>query len=1307
MKDLILNHNHAFDCSCVDCNAQVETKRPLVHLHLHTGYSTLDGAAKPIEYVNKAKEYGHPAIAITDHGQPAGILKFYETLKKNGVKPILGEEFYAVIDNTMRIPQRNRDLEFRDKHQSVFIANKEGYVNYNELNYLAFTEGYYFKPRITFEQLFSHSKGLIVTTGCAGSLFNQFINAGRINEAEEWLLRFKREFPNEGQLWVEIMMNEITDLEKFGMNQIEINKGIIKLANKHNLPIILTGDVHYANKDGSKLQNIVINVARGGKDTGAGDFLHAKHLYYHSAEDFFWMNKEFGYNYSNKFMTEVLDNTLKFQQYINFDFDFNTFNYPKYKNQDIKTQALDNKVVLKKMALKGLSRVLNQESFTEEEEQKYYDQLMYELDVINTKGYESYFLLYQDIVNHFVNKGHIIGCGRGSAAGSLLSYVLNITTIDPIKHGLYFDRFLNNNRNSPPDIDSDWPQGLRSEVVEYLKSVYGNTNVIGVGTHMIYQIKSAFADVLRGLGEDVGRDSIWAREITKLPRFDEAEDLTHFFAQRIEKNELSQAAIDWLVDKEEKGIFDLVNSLTGQCRQIGTHAGGIVVTEKPLWNYIPVTRAGKDGIVSAFSESDGSDKHLSALGLLKLDILGLSTLNILKGVIDLVKLNENRDITNEITKLNLDDPKLFQLFKKGNNFGIFQMEKIDGLLKEIPVDCFEDISALNAINRPGPLEIFGKLYGKWKKMTIAGDFNALYKEAKYPKLDFMRKATEKSYGCLIYQEQLMQMLVEGAGFNLGEADDFRRVVTRPSDHPKYYEFEIGLKKVTEGMIKSGYNKKDVDYFIDYVKGVTGYSFCLSYNHTVNSLTRGTIDIGDVKIGEQILCYDVDNKEDVYNEVSNIFYNGKKELYKVTLDNGKTIECTLDHKLLCDDDQMRTTNLIFSEKLNLFDLSTIISLDCIGVQDCVDLEINHPDHNYYANGVVVSNCRSHSICYAYIAAQCLYAKCYYKEYFYASLLNYEDKDNYQSVINDAIANNVKIKAPSFLYSNYESNVVIDKEGNKILYLGFKMIDGFGESAWESIKDFRLNNPNPSMETILSYKYKKLNGTNFDNLVKVGAFDDFDEDRNRLLKSRELFTDERIEKWFSFKQAKLRLSDSKFPESLKQNFDTYKVVEILESIDNKEDLESKPWLKLILKLLPYLPVKRQSDKSLIKMTETILGISLTEGLKFKEMELFLQDRLGDEFDKIKKISNYEKEDPSYQKYYAKVVKADEATTSTGKIYWKLRLHDGKKELTAMVWDNTMDFQKGQIWLLKGKLDDKYGTFNVKVDNTMTCVNLEEFL
>lgn len=1177
MTDLILNHNHAFDCSCMDCNAPLAEKRPMVHLHLHTSYSTLDGAGKASEYAAKAKEYDHPAIAITDHGNPAGILRFYDTLKKSGIKPILGEEFYAVIDPTLRIPQRNRDLEFRDKHQSVFIANQEGYVNFNELNYLAFTEGYYFKPRISFEQLFAHSKGLIVTTGCAGSLFNQFINAGRINEAEEWLLKFKREFPNEGQFWVEIMMNEITDMDKFGMNQIEINKQIIKLANKHNLPIILTGDVHYAEKDGSKLQNIVINVARGGKDTNAGDFLHAKHLYYHNAEDFFWMNKEFGYNYSNKFMHEVLDNTLKFQQYINFEFDFNTFNYPKYKNQDTKTQHLDNKVVLKKMALKGLTRVLNEEEFTDEQEKKYYDQLMYELDVINTKGYESYFLLYQDIVNTFKKDGHIIGCGRGSAAGSLLSYVLGITTIDPIRHGLYFDRFLNKNRNSPPDIDSDWPQGLRGSVVEYLKSVYGDTNVIGVGTHMIYQLKSAFADVLRGLGEDVGRDSIWAKEITKLPRFEEAEDLTMFFAQRIEKNELTQAAIDWVLDKEEKGIFELVNNLTGQCRQIGTHAGGIVVTEKPLWNYIPVTRAGKE-IVSAFSESDGSSKDLSALGLLKLDILGLSTLNILKGVIDLVKLNEGRDITQEISKLDLADPNLFTLFRRGNNFGVFQMEKVDGLLNEIPVDNFYDISAINAINRPGPLEIFGKLYGKWKKLTLAGKFDLLHKEAKYPRLPFMREATKETFGCLIYQEQLMQMLVEGAGFNLGEADDFRRIVTRPSDHPKYYEFEIGLKKVTEGMVASGYNKQDVDYFIDYVKGVTGYSFC----------------------------------------------------------------------------------------------------------------------------------KSHAVSYAYIATQCLYAKYYYKEYFYASLLNYEIKDNYQSVINDAIANDIIVMPPSFLYSNYESNVVIDKDGNKVLYLGFKMIDGFGESAWLSIKEFREKNPSPKMEDILSYKYTKLNDTNFENLVKVGAFDSFDQDRTRLIKSRELFTNDRIEKWFTFKQAKLRLSDAKFPEILKENFTVGKVYEVLEDLTNKDNVEEKPWRTLILNLLPYLSSsKKPNEKSLMKMTEAILGVSLTEGAKFKEMEAQIKEYVGDaEFRNLKKISAFHKEDLSYQRYYAKVVKATESTTKTGKIYWKLRLSDGQKEFTAMVWDNTMTFEKDQIWLFKGKLDENYGTFTVKADNTMKCINLKEF-
>ena len=403
------------NCNCNVCqpstnNSSIIYKRPFVEVHAHSSYSLLDGTSKFKDYVKKLKELGHPGMALTDHGSACGTFQFYKELKSNGLKPIVGCEFYTVLDKELRVPQAKREVEYKDCHQSVYIQNAEGYINYNHLHYLANTEGYYYKPRVTFEELFHYNEGLIVTTGCMVNIVNQLLAAGKQRECEEWFKKYLGVFGD--RFYGEIQFNEIYDKAKFGVDQKETNNKIIELCNKYDVPVLIGGDIHYVEKGDDRLQDIVINVARG-NDSGAESFIHARHLYFHDSEWIFKMNKEWGYNHCESFITECLDNSVALLDKINFEFDTKTDRYPKY--QLTKTTSYEE---LKDLAEDGLyNRIVERKSrgekFPKAKIQEYTERLNLELQVIKDKGYEDYFLIYQDLIKETLKAGYRVGPGRG------------------------------------------------------------------------------------------------------------------------------------------------------------------------------------------------------------------------------------------------------------------------------------------------------------------------------------------------------------------------------------------------------------------------------------------------------------------------------------------------------------------------------------------------------------------------------------------------------------------------------------------------------------------------------------------------------------------------------------------------------------------------------------------------------------------------------------------------------------------------------------------------------------------------------
>jgi len=713
--------------------------------------------------------------------------------------------------------------------------------------------------------------------------------------------------------------------------------------------------------------------------------------------------------------------------------------------------------------------------------------------------------------------------------------------------------------NSAPDIDFDVMQGSRESVRQYLQKTYGEESVFGVCTWTLYQPKSAIQDCCRGMGKDTSFESVLMKEITKLPDLDKTKDLIEFFNKVKESHNTTATVQNWIKENEE--VIYWANKMLGLCKTIGTHAGGIVIAPGPIYNYIPVVRAGKE-IVTAFRESDASVKELSSLGILKLDILGLKTLNLLKECIDNIKEDLKIDISEKINNLDLEDPKLYKKIRQGNNIGIFQLEgnTPDSLIKSIKPRCFEDVVAINAINRPGPLESFSKVFAEWKNIDEKGNEEEIKKidEQRYP-FEFMRKPLSRTYGCLLYQEQFMLMVVAAAGFNMGEADSFRRAIAWREDHPKYYTVKKYFSKLHDGMLERGYNESDVEKFLEYCRNFMGYSFNLS----------------------------------------------------------------------------------------------------------------------------------HCLSYTYISLQNTYLKTYYPVYFYTALLNISDQEEYQPIIADAIANGIDVLPPSINRSRDKFIV----EGNSIR-IGFSAMKGLGEKAMEELKEFNLSQYTDIYE-ILQLPFKKVNKTSFQNLIDAGTFDEFGVEREKIGTARDLFVDEKVEKWFT--RASKSLDVSTMPESLYQFpenilFSTIEnlkpdVEEIARTNEENKlrkkqakkdgvepillELTVKPWKKLIIDLLPYIKTKPLTEEQRDKKFEEMIGFSMNMVRKLSQL-ISLGDKYPDL--KLKSISAREYDNDLC---YFFVLGIDKKLTKTGKPYKILKISDGHSTHRCYLWKD-LPIEKGKSYV-----------------------------
>jgi len=714
-------------------------KNPFVHLHVHTQYSLLDGAIRVSDLLKKAQEYGMPAIAITDHGNMFGTVDFYQQAQKSGIKPIIGCELY--IAPKSRHDKTSGYSGDNANHLVVLAKDITGYQNLVRLTSIGYLEGFYYRPRIDKEVLRKYREGLIGLSACLhGEIAGKFLK-GRKEDAEEAAREYLDIFGHD-DFYIEIMENGLTE-------QDLVNRQLVSLAQKMNIKMVATNDCHYLTKEDAEAHEILLCIQTG-KTINDSDRMKfsTNQLYLRSQDE---MKQLF------QSLPEAIDNTFHIAEQCNVELDLGKFILPKFELENSRETLNDH---LTKEVEKGFDALFplilkkTKEGSKEEIRAKYLDRLYHELDIIKKMGFAGYFLIVSDFVRYAKNNHIPVGPGRGSAAGSLVAYSLGITNIDPIEYFLFFERFLNPDRISMPDIDMDFcPEG-RSEIIRYVKGKYGSDKVAQIITFGKMQARAVIRDVGRVIGMPYGE----VDRIAKL--IPEGVNVTLEGALKSEPrltNEIKKSP-------EIKRLLDLAKSLEGLNRHASTHAAGVVVSDIPLVDRVPLYKNPKDNedVVTQFSMND-----LQSVGLTKFDFLGLKTLTVINDAVEAIK--EDQGIEIDLNSLSLDDELTYRLLSSGDTDGIFQLESsgMKDILVNMKPDCIQDVIALIALYRPGPMSMVPEFIARKQGKT----------KISY-EIPHLKSILEETYGVILYQEQVMQIAVTVGGYTMSEADTLRKVMSK-------------------------------------------------------------------------------------------------------------------------------------------------------------------------------------------------------------------------------------------------------------------------------------------------------------------------------------------------------------------------------------------------------------------------------------------------------------------------------------------------------------------------------------------------
>jgi DNA polymerase-3 subunit alpha len=699
----------------------------------------LDGACKLDELVEQAVNFNMPAVALTDHGVMYGVIDFYKIAKEKGIKPIIGCEVYVTPDSRFEKKGQRGDLF----HLILLAKDFEGYKNLTKLVSLSFIEGFYYKPRVDKELLREYSKGLIALTSCLAGEIPTYILNNRIDKAKEAIREYLDIFGED--FYLELQDNGLEE-------QKYVNERLIELSKEFNIPLVATNDVHYLNKEDAEIHDILLCIQTGSKLSDK-DRLRFKtdEFYFKSEEE---MSKIFGN------IPEALENTIKIAEKCNLELPLNKVILPVFEVPEGET--LDS--YFERLCWEGARK-----RFGDNIPNHIKERLEYEISVIKQMGFSGYFLIVQDFVRYAKNKGIPVGPGRGSAAGSLVSYVLGITNIEPTRWGLIFERFLNPERITMPDIDIDFCFERREEVIDYVRNKYGKEHVAQIITFGTMAARASVRDVGRVLNVPYNEVDRIAKLIPPNSSIEEALQSSQELQNLVENN------------AQAKKIIDIAKRIEGQARHASIHAAGIVISKDPLMEYVPLQVMNSSEVVTQFPMT-----NLEELGLLKMDFLGLRTLTVIYDT--LKKIKENYGIDIDIDNLPLDDPKVYELLQKGETIGVFQLESrgMRNLLREIKPEKFEDLIAVLALYRPGPL---GRLESYIKRKR--GEEKVEYM---HPSLEPILSET---YGVIIYQEQVMEIAHRLAGFSLGQADVLRRAMGKKKPEVMEEQREIFVKGAKE------------------------------------------------------------------------------------------------------------------------------------------------------------------------------------------------------------------------------------------------------------------------------------------------------------------------------------------------------------------------------------------------------------------------------------------------------------------------------------------------------------------------------
>ncbi len=749
-----------------------------VHLHTHTAYSLLDGEGTIPKLIERAKELGQTAMAITDHGNMYGVIDFYECAKQNGIKPIIGCEVYVAARSRF---DKVHELDSQSCHLILLAENDVGYHNLMKLVSAGFIEGFYYRPRIDMDILREHNEGIIALSACMSGVLSRQLLSGNYDEAKRRAQEFLDIFGRD-RYFIEIQDHGIFEQKK-------LNRDLISIARELNIDIVATNDIHYTLKRDAEYQDVLMCIQMG-KTVDDEDRMKmdCDQLYLKSEEE---MTELFSY------IPEALENTQKIADRCNVEIEFGKFHLPKFEIPN----GLTAYEYLKQLVDRGM-----RERYPNADE-SVVSRMQYELDTISQMGYVDYFLIVWDFIHYAKSHGIPVGPGRGSAAGSVVAYCLHITDVDPIKYSLIFERFLNPERVSMPDIDIDFCYVRRGEVIDYVNRKYGSDNVAQIVTFGTMAARLAIRDVGRALNIPYGRVDEVAKQVPNELKMTIKKALTVNYKLK----ELYDSSA------EIKKLIDTAIELEGLPRHTSTHAAGVVITSGGIGNFVPLQK-NDDVITTQFTMTT-----IERLGLLKMDFLGLRTLTVIQDAVMHIKQAHGADVN--IENLDMDDAAVYEMISRGETDGVFQLESggMKQFMKELKPTSIEDIIAGISLYRPGPMDSI--------PMYVANKNNPSMVKYKHPMLEHILNMT---YGCIVYQEQVMQIVRELGGYSLGRADLVRRAMSKKKADVMQKERQNFIYGTDEGgvhvdgAVARGIDEKTAASIFDEMMDFASYAFNKSH-----------------------------------------------------------------------------------------------------------------------------------------------------------------------------------------------------------------------------------------------------------------------------------------------------------------------------------------------------------------------------------------------------------------------------------------------------------------------------------------------